>query len=69
MNFLVLLGIALLLLTYWEYRRDETDTVLIFEWWAWFDVSRASFPLFYWTILTVQAVAGVVLIIQGLSDG
>jgi hypothetical protein len=67
----VILGIVLLVLTCWDYWRAESDATILFDllfdwWWGWFDVSRDSFPLFYWMCLITQAVAGVALIIYGM---
>ncbi len=69
MNFLTLLGVVLLAITYWDYRKEETDTVFILDWWAWFDVSRASFPLLYWLIILAQIVGGITLIFYGFKNG
>jgi len=68
LNFLIIAGIVLLVLTYWDYQKDETDTIFILEWWIWFDVSRESLPLLYWAILLIQFCAGIVLIFQGLFN-
>lgn len=69
MNFLTLMGVALLGITYWDYRKEETDTIFILDWWVWFDVSRASFPLLYWLIIVAQIVGGFGLVFWGLKSG
>ena len=69
MNFSTFLGVVLLGITYWEYSKDETDTAFIFEWWAWFDVSRSSTPLLYWLIIIAQIIGGVFLIFCGIKKG
>ena len=69
MNFFVVLGIVLLLVTFWEFRRGESDTIFLLDWWLWFDVSQAKTPVLYWMALAAQAIAGIVLIVKGLSGG
>ena len=67
MNFFVVLGIVLLLVTFWEFRRGESDTIFLLDWWLWFDVSQSKTPLLYWLAIAAQAIAGIVLIVKGLS--
>jgi hypothetical protein len=69
MDSLTVLGIALLVITFWDYQKDKTNTVFLFEWWAWFDVSRSSSPSLYWMILAAQTIGGVFLIFSGIKNG
>jgi hypothetical protein len=63
-----ILAAVLLVITYWDYRRAETDTVFLLEWWAWFDVSRSSWPTLYWLCISVQLIGVVVLLICGFRN-
>lgn len=67
MNTMVLIGIGVLFLTAWDFFRDETDTLLIFDRWPWFDISRQSSPLTFWVIIIIQIGIGLSLIFKGLS--
>jgi len=66
MNTMVLIGIGVLLLTAWDFFRDETNTILIFDRWSWFDISRQSSPLTFWVIIIIQIGIGLSLIFKGL---
>lgn len=44
----------MLFVTAKDITRHTTDTVGIFPWWAWFDVSREKRPFLYWTCIAVQ---------------
>lgn len=66
MNALTFLGIALLVITFWDYQKDKTNTVFLFDRWLKFDVSRSSSPLLYWLILIAQTIGGVFLIFLGI---
>ncbi|RZF83010.1 MULTISPECIES: hypothetical protein [Pseudoalteromonas] len=68
MYFLVFLGLVVLAITYWDYRKEETDTVLLLDWWVWFDVSKARFPVLYWLIITLQSAGGLALVLYGLIN-
>nr|WP_086937398.1 hypothetical protein [Thaumasiovibrio occultus] len=63
---LIIIGAFLLLLTLWDYRNEETDTIWILDTWFWFDIRRESFPMLYWCILAIQAVSGLGLIGYGI---
>ena len=66
MNFYFIMAAILLGITYWDYRRDETDTIFLLDWWAWFDISRGSWPVLYWLCLTAQIIGAITLIVCGL---
>jgi hypothetical protein len=66
MHIEIVFGLALLLLTFWEFRRGETDTLILFDWWLWFDIDRESHPLIYWCIIGAQTAIGIGMVIQGL---
>jgi hypothetical protein len=67
MNSFIFWGIALLVVTVWEYQREKTNTLFLFKWWLRWDISRHSFPLLYWFILLAQTVGGVFLIFHGIT--
>ncbi len=69
MNFYFILAAVLLGLTYWDYRKDETDTIFLLDWWVSFDVSRSSWPSLYWACISTQLVGVVVLIVCGFKNG
>lgn len=51
-----LAGAAFMLwVTAGDIKRHRSDTVAIFPWFAWFDVSREGRPFLYWTCISVQA--------------
>lgn len=68
----IIFGILLLLLTCYEYIREEADALLLFDfflgWFLPFDFSRANSPLGYWGILIFQTTLGFVLIAIGIVD-
>ncbi len=66
MDFLILFGVILLAITYWDSQREETDTVLLLEWWAWFDVSKEEHPTLFKTIIYIQTIIGIGMIVVGL---
>lgn len=68
----IIFGILLLLLTFYEYIREEADSLLLFDffldWFLPFDFSRTNSPLCYWMILISQAIIGLFLIAIGVVD-
>jgi hypothetical protein len=56
----------LLLLTLWQVRQGETDTIMLFDWWVWFDIDREKCPVIYWCIIGAQAGLGVGLTLHGI---
>jgi hypothetical protein len=62
----IVMGLVLLALTWWELQREETDTVWVLGWGPWFDVSRQSSPMWFWIIISAQAVSGVAMVIEGV---
>ena len=67
MNIAIVLGLALIALTIWDLLKEETDTILVLDWWGWFDVSKASHPIAYWLIIAFQFGLGVYFLYQGFS--
>ena len=67
MSFYLVAGIVVLYLTYRDFVREETDTIFLFDFWAWFEVSRSSFPLLYWAALIAQLICGIGLLICALK--
>jgi hypothetical protein len=65
MHIEMVLGIALLLYTLWQVRQGETDTIFLFDWWLWFDISREKNPIIFWCCIFAQTSAGVGLVIHG----
>ena len=65
MNIFFILAAILLALTYWDYRKDESDTIFLLDWWIWFDVSRGNSPILYWFCLASQLMAAIGLLICG----
>lgn len=65
--FYFVLAAVLLLITYRDYHHDETDTMFLFDWWLWFDVSRADTPLLFWACIGAQLIAAFGLIICGFK--
>ncbi|MBI1249070.1 hypothetical protein GC197_14660 [bacterium] len=56
-----LVGAAFMLfVTVRDILRHRTDTVGIFPWWAWFNVSREKRPFLYWA-----CISGQLLIVAG----
>lgn len=47
-------GTLVLLATLRDIKRHKTDTVSIFPWWAWFNVTQESSPVLYWTCIVAQ---------------
>lgn len=65
MNIYFILAAIILALTYWDYKKEESDTIFLLDWWVWFDVSRENSPLLYWACIGAQLVAAIGLIIFG----
>ena len=65
MNIYFILAVIILVLTYWDYQKDETDTIFLLDWWIWFDVSRGNHPMLYWACIAAQIFAAIGLIICG----
>ena len=64
---LIVFGLILLAIVWWELQRDETDTICILDGWLDVDVTRAAMPVVYWIIIVAKAVGGVALIVQGIQ--
>ncbi len=47
-------GAFILVATLRDIQRQRTDTVSIFPWWAWFDVSKEKSPILFWTCISAQ---------------
>ena len=55
-----LAGAAFMLaITYRDIKRHTSDTVTIFPWFAWFDVSRERRPFLYWTCISAQVLLAI----------
>jgi len=65
MNIYFVLAGLILALTYWDYQKDESDTIFLLDWWVWFDVSRAKYPALYWACIAAQLFAAIGLLICG----
>jgi hypothetical protein len=65
MNIYFILAGILLALTYWDYKKDETDTIFLLDWWIWFDISRENAPVIYWACMAAQIFTAIGLIICG----
>lgn len=65
MGFLILFGVILLAITYWDYQKEETDTMILFDW-AWFDVNKAEHPEIFKAIIYIQTVIGIGMIVVGI---
>ena len=65
MNMYFILAAIILALTYWDYQKDEADTIFLLDWWIWFDVSRENHPTLYWACIAAQIFAAIGLIICG----
>jgi len=60
---LTILGLALLLITWYDYRRDETA---IYVWGFSLDIDRDNHPLIFWGAMAFNCIAGLWLVIYGL---
>lgn len=47
-------GTFVLIGTIRDIQRHRTNTVSIFPWWAWFNVTRENNPPLYWTCIAAQ---------------
>lgn len=65
-GWLIVAGLFVLALTWWDYQREEADTVLLLDWVWWWDFSRSEFPLIFWLLIAGQGIMGTVLILAGL---
>jgi hypothetical protein len=65
---LILFGLFVVAITVWDLSRSEANTVFIFEPLWFLDFPRSSFPLIFWTIITLQSTAGLYLILAGIFD-
>jgi hypothetical protein len=69
MNSFTFWGIALLVVTVWEYQTEKTNTLFLFKSWLRYDISKSKLPWLYWFILMAQTVGGVFLILHGIKTG
>ena len=69
MNSFIFWGIALLVVTVWEYQSEKTNTLFLFKWWLRYDISKYKYPWLYWFVLMVQTVGGIFLILHGIKAG
>ena len=65
---LVIVGLAVIGFSWWDWRREETDAGIFSTWLGWLNVSRDDSPQLYRLILIVQLVVGVVCIYLGLRS-
>lgn len=65
MNMYFILAAIILAFTYWDYQKEESDTIFLLDWWIWFDVSRENNPAIYWACIAAQIFAAIGLIICG----
>ncbi|BFM09417.1 hypothetical protein [Halioxenophilus aromaticivorans] len=63
----IFLALVLFFITYLDYRRAETDTICLLDWWSWLDVSRASMPTLFWVCLMAQLAMAIFLLAIGLK--
>lgn len=69
MNSFIFWGIALLVVTVWEYQSEKTNTLFLFKWWLRYNISKYKYPRLYWFVLMVQTVGGIFLILHGIKAG
>jgi hypothetical protein len=68
---MIIVGIALLLLTFYDLCVGETGTLWLLGWiddWLWFDVSRWHNPILYWMVIGFQATCGVAALVMGIME-
>ena len=63
---LIILGIIILVLTWWDYERKEADTILLVDLIVWWTFSRAEHPYIFKAIILGQAALGLGCIIWGM---
>ncbi len=63
---LVVAGMFVLGMTWWDYRREEADTLLLFDWMWWWEFRRSEYPAIFWLLILGQACVGAGLILGGL---
>jgi hypothetical protein len=69
MNIYFILAAILLFFTYRDYQDEESDTIFLIDSWAWFDVSKSSWPTLYWLCMGAQVIGIISLIICGFRVG
>ena len=68
MNYYFLfLGAFILYISYKELagKETDTDTLEVFDIYAWFSFTRDDNPLIYWILILIQITVGLGLIIKG----
>ncbi|MFK8013628.1 MAG: hypothetical protein AB8B80_16435 [Marinicellaceae bacterium] len=58
-------GKLLFTITYWDYQKDETNTIFLLDWWIWFDVTRENHLVLFWACKAAQIFAAIGCIICG----
>ncbi len=64
----ILLGLIVLVVTWWDYHREEADTILLFDWIWWWDFRRDEYPAVFWALILGQACMGIGLALYGLFE-
>ena len=65
---LALFGVALIAYTFWNLSRNEASLILILEFLCFFDFKRTSFPLVFWTIISLQFAVGFFFVVAGVFN-
>ena len=64
---LVVGGIAILALTFWEILKGDTDLYFISEYFSFLDFDRDKQPVVYWIMIVAQALTGLGMLGEGLG--
>lgn len=63
----LLIGVALLIYTVWNFRSEEADPLLFSDFFTGvFDVTRMEHPFIYWAAVTLQVLVAVGAVALGL---
>lgn len=67
-GWLIALGCFFLAMTWWNYRREEADALLLTPLLFQFRFRRSEHPRIFWALLLTQTVVGLGLVLAGLMQ-
>jgi hypothetical protein len=63
----ILIGLMIIGITIWDYRREEADFLFWFEY-SWWDINRTDNPILFWIAIVAQILCAILCIAWGVTS-